>query len=560
MNLKMNCRLIAALALIFSTGHCVTAASPQSILMGRQLFNQDWQPTNPAMGGDGLGPMFNAKSCVACHRQGGPGGAGDATVNAKSIGIESIEIYGGRVSSVSLAELVSRFHPGFVAGEGNITNVAPLEHHGGSEMLRQFHDAMTARAKAQFSEDGGPTDSAEVRIANSSPIVFEQQVDGYRVRIQARMYQRNTTSLFGAGLIDRINDSQLDQHVRTQQSHPEISGRPSTLRDGRYGKFGWRANIATLGEFTDQACANEMGLQTKRKAQAKDPFAQTYVSTMTDINDHQINALRDFVAVLPAPKRNPPRNAQEALAIANGEQSFHQIGCAVCHVPDMKPAAGIYSDLLLHDMGSDSMDLNHAEPYIYRRKLVRNEVDSSIPPNVMVGPSRTYYGPATLVDLPNDFSDEVRVSATNLSSQGGRGVPRQRYAVRPAYLFRAPASPRTLVAFRLLDSKVNPNTRTNSVAITRSQAQRSATDVVARTDLYERMEIQPTNFNQEWRTAPLWGLRDSSPYLHDGRATTILEAIAMHDGESAGTRDRFLNLPFSQRQEILAFLNTLGGE
>jgi hypothetical protein len=36
---------------------------------------------------------------------------------------------------------------------------------------------------------------------------------------------------------------------------------------------------------------------------------------------------------------------------------------------------------------------------------------------------------------------------------------------------------------------------------------------------------------QEWRTPPLWGIRDSGPYLHDGRATTFEQAIAIHGGE-----------------------------
>ena len=45
--------------------------------------------------------------------------------------------------------------------------------------------------------------------------------------------------------------------------------------------------------------------------------------------------------------------------------------------------------------------------------------------------------------------------------------------------------------------------------------------------------------------------------MHDGRAETVLEAISMHDGESAGTRDRFLKLSLEDRNAILAFLDTM---
>ena len=40
----------------------------------------------------------------------------------------------------------------------------------------------------------------------------------------------------------------------------------------------------------------------------------------------------------------------------------------------------------------------------------------------------------------------------------------------------------------------------------------------------------------EWRTPPLWGLRDSAPYLHDGRATSVEEAILVHGGEGSASR------------------------
>src|SRR5437764_12720486 len=44
---------------------------------GQELFIHEWQPNDPLAGGDGLGPVFNAKSCAACHFQGGAGGAGE---------------------------------------------------------------------------------------------------------------------------------------------------------------------------------------------------------------------------------------------------------------------------------------------------------------------------------------------------------------------------------------------------------------------------------------------------------------------------------------------------
>jgi CxxC motif-containing protein (DUF1111 family) len=62
---------------------------------------------------------------------------------------------------------------------------------------------------------------------------------------------------------------------------------------------------------------------------------------------------------------------------------------------------------------------------------------------------------------------------------------------------------------------------------------------------------------QEWRTAPLWGLRDSAPYLHDGRADSIEQAIALHGGEAHKVREKFFQLAPRDQQQLVAFLKSL---
>ena len=60
-----------------------------------------------------------------------------------------------------------------------------------------------------------------------------------------------------------------------------------------------------------------------------------------------------------------------------------------------------------------------------------------------------------------------------------------------------------------------------------------------------------------WLTRPLWGLAETSPYLHDGRAITVGEAIEMHGGEAAESRDFYLELELEQRQALQIFLLSL---
>ncbi len=58
-------------------------------------------------------------------------------------------------------------------------------------------------------------------------------------------------------------------------------------------------------------------------------------------------------------------------------------------------------------------------------------------------------------------------------------------------------------------------------------------------------------------TPRLWGIADTSPYLHDGRALTLTEAIQMHGGEGQSAADNFANLAVRDRLALLTFLRTL---
>jgi len=64
---------------------------------------------------------------------------------------------------------------------------------------------------------------------------------------------------------------------------------------------------------------------------------------------------------------------------------------------------------------------------------------------------------------------------------------------------------------------------------------------------------------REFRTQPLWGVSASSPYLHDGRADTVEGAIRWHGGEAGAIRDAYLALPSEARDDLIAFLESLGG-
>jgi hypothetical protein len=75
----------------------------------------------------------------------------------------------------------------------------------------------------------------------------------------------------------------------------------------------------------------------------------------------------------------------------------------------------------------------------------------------------------------------------------------------------------------------------------------------------EQQDFRPerSSLDQEWRTPPLWGLADSAPYLHDGRAATVIEAIALHGGEAEACTKRYFALSATDRMAVLEFLACL---
>ena len=61
----------------------------------------------------------------------------------------------------------------------------------------------------------------------------------------------------------------------------------------------------------------------------------------------------------------------------------------------------------------------------------------------------------------------------------------------------------------------------------------------------------------EFRTAPLWGIRQTAPYLHDGSAETLRDAILLHFGEASPAKDAFTSLSFDEQSKLIEFLLSL---
>jgi CxxC motif-containing protein (DUF1111 family) len=448
---------------------------------GKELFTREWiAGDRRSHAGDGLGPVYNAQSCAACHRLGGIGGAGNNETNVSLVtafvGVASDEprvrvITGIFVDpSLPLADArtkVAAGKPGSqveleIPSQEELAKIHPALRTQGSFPLHRFGAGpeFTAWKESSFPKDKTETERSNKQVSNRR---HTKSVGSSNVTLIES--QRNTPPLFGAGLIDAIPDKVLDE-VAAEQAKDSgngprgsasgfgelpaidfgglpVRGRVARLKDGRAGRFGWKASVASLGEFTLQACSSELGLEVPGFARAAPPWKSDYKAPGIDLTREQCDTLTGFVASLPRPGVRPADSTEQADAVERGRQLFASVGCAVCHRPKLGDVDGIYSDLLLHDMGR------------------------------------------------------------SLSDSG---------------------------SYTVLETEVASKDK----------------------------PMQPRAANErEWRTPPLWGLRDSAPYLHDGRAATVAEAVGLHGGEGMAAAQAYQRLSEKERGEVELFLQTL---
>lgn len=317
---------------------------PSRAEAGKVLFMHEWTVKDPlSPSGDGLGPVFNATSCVACHNQGGVGGGGSLENNVTTFLAQTVnnacvlQVKQGVVHKFAIS-------PEF---QETLFNVEPSM----PKIAQPPLSALLSRDGNNVLGDVVIPPPAQVGAAAVQPVIIPHGV---------HLSQRNTPALFGAKRIDDLPDRVIIAQQRAQQLRWGMAkgesvpvGRALVLDSGRVGKFGWKAQSARLLDFVEAACANELGLGNPGQAQPASIAKAGYLVPGPDLTADQCQLMADFIGSLPAPVQKLPADEKERERVHEGQKLFTTIGCAECHVPSMGSIEGIYSDLLLHRMGRD---------------------------------------------------------------------------------------------------------------------------------------------------------------------------------------------------------------
>lgn len=167
-------------------------------------------------------------------------------------------------------------------------------------------------------------------------------------------------------------------------------GKVRVLPDGRVGKFGWKAQFATIEEFVATACAVEVGLSNSYRQQDQPGEFQADKNAEYDMTSHQLDSLTTFCLTLERPILKPPADAASLQSVLRGQQVFSEIGCAECHTPDLGGVKGLYSDLCLHSIADPDHNGYVREPEVPLPSNVPAMTEWKTPPLWGVADSAPY--------------------------------------------------------------------------------------------------------------------------------------------------------------------------
>lgn len=321
---------------------------------GNRLFNTNWTVAPASSDGfDGLGPTFNRVSCSACHLRDGRG---------RPPRDEETEL---------LSMLVRLSIPG-------------SDQHGGPKPHPDYGDQLNDRAI--------PGVPAEGRVE----IVYEERTGTYadgtpyslrapRVTLHDPAFAPFDDSLLlsprtaqhmpGVGLLEAVPEADIVAREDADDRDGDgISGRANRVwnpiaQRTELGRFGWKANAATLMHQTAAAAHGDIGLTSSAFPQQNCTPAQTACNAAPsggtpELSDMFLERIVFYLRTLAVPARRAPERSE----VVRGENVFKEMNCGSCHVPNLRTAPDAtpailadqlfapYTDLLLHDMGDGLAD------------------------------------------------------------------------------------------------------------------------------------------------------------------------------------------------------------
>lgn len=346
----------------------ITFKEERDFKLGNALFRKLWV-SSPAStkASDGLGPLFNARSCQTCHIKDGRGHPPEGDLDQTSMFFRLAKPAQTQEEKKSI--------------ENYITSVIPDPIYGG-----QLQDAAVpglageGRMKITYTEkqikfaDGALTSLRE-------PSYEAVDLAYGALHEKTTLSPRVTPQMIGLGLLEAIHEADLRAIAdETDENGDGISGKLAIVRDGAgkktIGRFGWKGSNPSIRSQSAGAFAGDIGISSpdvpnnygdctkNQKACLSMPHGEQANLGVGEAPEEVLSLVTFYSQNLAVPIR---RNSKDANVL-DGKKHFYSVGCISCHTPKFVTSRKAenkaqrfqliwpYTDLLLHDMGDGLAD------------------------------------------------------------------------------------------------------------------------------------------------------------------------------------------------------------
>lgn len=332
-------------------------ADREQFSIGNGLFRKLWV-SSPAstLASDGVGPLFNARSCQSCHVKDGRG---------------NLPAHGEPASSYLLGLGYFDTHTQKWVGDARygdqFQTVAVGGHLAEGDVVIRYQDKVI-----EF------TDGTTVTLRE--PLLSVDNLAYGNMQARTQLSPRIAPQMIGMGLLEAITDEDIESRDDPQDSDGDgISGRVSRIVEGatsRIGRFGLKAAKPTILEQSAVAFSNDMGLSTALHQATSGDCTTAQIKCLSAPHGEQLRLgkhevpshLLELVAFYSGNLAPPARRNVGKPEVLRGKQLFYQAGCVSCHVPKYVTSRAAkdpqqrfqliwpYTDMLVHDMGDDLAD------------------------------------------------------------------------------------------------------------------------------------------------------------------------------------------------------------
>ncbi len=337
--------------------------------VGNGLFKKLWvSAPSSTLASDGLGPLYNARSCQRCHLKDGRGHPPESPDDSAVSMLVRVSI---PAADSALSEVIEDY-----------IATAPEPTYGGQ--IQDFgiagHPA-EARIAITYEEHEVELAGGEVvRLRN--PVLALENLGYGPLHPETMTSARVAPQMIGLGLLDAIPAADILARADPDDADGDgISGRPNIVWSDVHdqpmlGRFGVKAGKPSVWEQSAAAFHGDIGISTPLHPTGYGDCTKTQANcraapdgNTSDHDDAEIGQLGlELVSFYSSNLAVPARRDYDDPEVLRGKQMFYETGCTSCHTPKFvthrlggQPEQSFqliwpYTDMLLHDMGEGLAD------------------------------------------------------------------------------------------------------------------------------------------------------------------------------------------------------------